>query len=334
MHRVGRYELICELWPTALGTRFAARSQSESESRRPVALQRISSRMPDRARGELQELGILATRLRHPRIGTLLDVLLTGDDKAIVSEYVHGVSLRSLMSLARLSRTLFATPVALRIALDLLEALDAVENCDVVMGGAVAALHGGVTPDAALVSIVGETLLADAALQGVIADATGAWRHPELLAYRAPEQLEPEPRATPRTDVYSTGVLLWEMLANRALFGASVTRARTVRPGAAPVAPHGWLADDVDAVHARQNVIERVQFAHVPQLLGVSPGLADLVHGALARDPAARPRGAAELIDALLALGEPVAAHAEVAGVVEHMVGQLLAARASVLSGA
>lgn len=324
MDRLGRYDLICELWPTALGTRRAARADGSI-----VALQHISGPMPDRALGELRELGILATRLRHPRIGAVRDLLLMGDDKAVVSDYVHGVSLRSLMSLARLSRTLLSTPVALRIVLDLLEALDAVENCAVVMGGAVGALHGGVTPDAALIAASGETTLADAALQGVIANASGAWRHPDLLSYRAPEQLEPEPTATPRTDVYAAGVLLWEMLANRALFGASVARARTVRPGGAVT--EGWLADDVDAIHARQNVIERIQFSHVPLLPGVSPALAELVHAALSRDAAARPRGAAELLDALLSLGEPVASHAEVGAALGRMVGNLLAVRRSVL---
>src|SRR5438477_380252 len=63
---------------------------------------------------------------------------------------------------------------------------------------------------------------------------------PDVIAYRAPEQLEPGRAIDERADVFAVGILLWEMIAGRTLFGpAALPRAPSV------VAPGKMRADPI-----------------------------------------------------------------------------------------
>src|SRR5262249_11918545 len=123
--------------------------------------------------------------------------------------------------------------VALRIATDVLAALKAATaqwpNAAGESSEALAsAVHGGVTADCGVVASFGDSLLTEDGLKG---RAVQLWRFGSTigaLPYRSPEELGPLARADDRSDVFSVGVLLWEMLANRALFGSE---SRLGEPG-------------------------------------------------------------------------------------------------------
>jgi serine/threonine protein kinase len=98
-------------------------------------------------------------------------------------------------------------------------------------------------------------------------------------AYMAPEQLLGASAATPACDVYSLGIVLYELAAGRHPFAA--------REGMGLLVAHATeMVPALDAVDP-----------------GIPAGLARLVAGAIAKDPVERP-GAAALADALARLAD------------------------------
>ncbi|HET6584617.1 MAG TPA: protein kinase, partial [Nannocystaceae bacterium] len=106
--------------------------------------------------------------------------------------------------------------------------------------------------------------------------------------YAAPEQIGGG-ELTPAADVYALGVILYEMMCGRSpLFPAKTwSRARAD------------LADDPGAwLRAHAKTIVAPLTSH-PVCKNVPPRLAALVHRCLDKDPAARPKDAAELANEL-----------------------------------
>src|SRR5690606_34532125 len=107
-----------------------------------------------------------------------------------------------------------------------------------------------------------------------------------------------------RSNVYSVGVMLWEMLAGKRLYVGSTYTA----------------------------VTERIQSGQPPRLDASKPvggdpipsAVADVVARALSSDPAARYASPRELIEAIASAQEP-ATHEEVAALVDDLAGNTLA---------
>jgi beta-lactam-binding protein with PASTA domain/tRNA A-37 threonylcarbamoyl transferase component Bud32 len=202
-----------------------------------------------------------AARLSHPGVVQVYD---QGEHDGVVylaMEYVPGHTLRDLM---RERGTL--TP---REALDLLEpVLDA-------LGAAHAAglVHRDVKPENVLLADDGRIKVADFGLARAVNSATTSQTGLLLgtVAYLAPEQVE-RGRADARSDVYATGVLLFEMLT-----------------GAKPF--EGETAVQI----AFQHVTNEVP-APSSRAPGVPRPMDELVAEAAARDPQARPADARELL--------------------------------------
>jgi eukaryotic-like serine/threonine-protein kinase len=290
--RVGRYELLTELCSSALGSLWAARVASGIEEGRLVSVRRIALRGGDAQR--LTTAGVTAMRVRDPKIVAVLDVAQVDRELLVASEYVDGESLRTVLRAAFSANAPIPAPVALRIAADTLRAARAaVRHWKTLTADAdpalAAAVSGGLSPDSVMIAGFGDSLLADAGIAGTLASLPSLRQRPDWVCYRAPEQLAAgfEP-VDERSDVFSIGVLLWEMLANRPLFRTS---ARSQGPAEASA------------------VAERVLKAHVERLDHVTragapiPAAAvELVARAVERDRGARFESLDAMLTALKAL--------------------------------
>lgn len=221
-----------------------------------------------------------AAQLTHPHV---LGVYESGETERLlyyVMPYVEGETLR-----ARLRRE-GALPLAdaVRLMRELADALDYAHGRGVV--------HRDLKPENVLLS-GGHAVVADFGIAKAIAAATGgevsggttdaltaAGVSLGTPAYMAPEQALGDP-TDHRADLYALGIVAYEMLAGAHPFGE--------RPWPAMVAAH--LTEDPTPLDARRSE--------------VPPAVTSLVTRLLSRDPAGRPRDAAEVRRALEALAHP-----------------------------
>ncbi len=152
----------------------------------------------------LREARTLA-KLRHPFIATVFDVCKAGDLFGLVMEYVEGASLRQLLADGSITQ---------RDALDLVpqiaEALQHAHDAGVV--------HRDIKPENVLVDSRGRVRLVDFGLAtlfgpGAIVRGPDDGRVVGTLRYMAPEQITMPEAVDHRADIFSTGVVFYELLA-------------------------------------------------------------------------------------------------------------------------
>ena len=151
----------------------------------------------------LREAQTLAT-LNHPGIITVYDYGERNGVFFLVTEFVDGVNLRQLMELGELSPA-----EALRIAPQLCTALQFAHERGVV--------HRDIKPENILIDTQGTVKVADFGLAKVArpGDAVELTRNTAVLGtphYMAPEQWHGARQVDHRADIYSLGVVLYEML--------------------------------------------------------------------------------------------------------------------------
>ncbi|MEM7310311.1 MAG: serine/threonine-protein kinase [Planctomycetota bacterium] len=170
----------------------------------------------ERFRREAQALA----RLQHPGIVTVHDYGQSGDLAWLVMELVEGTSLRTLMEGERLS-----PGEALAIVPPICEALQYAHDRGIV--------HRDVKPENVLLDTEGRVKLVDFGLAKLSAGGEGAHLTCSDQAmgtprYMAPEQLERPLEVDHRADIFSLGVVLYEMLTGQVPAGVVDPPSRKV----------------------------------------------------------------------------------------------------------
>jgi serine/threonine protein kinase len=178
----------------------------------------------------------LTVRLRHPNIVRTFRCFKAGSDYLMVQELVSGRTLAYMQELLMRSGTPMPPPAATYIIYCVLKALEYVHRAKLGEGGA-AIVHRDVNPANVLLSIGGDVKLTDfgvADVEGLMRGDTGALRG--TLSYMSPEQVLGQP-VDQRSDLYSVGIMLWELYANRRLFPGETEMEimHKVRDGKAPL---------------------------------------------------------------------------------------------------
>ena len=184
----------------------------------------------------------IAMRIEHPNLVKVYDV---GRDPEtglayMVMDYESGGSLRDKITEKLLAGERFSVREALAVVRKIAEALEAVAEAG--------AVHRDVKPDNILFDAAGEPVLADLGVAKVESDASTILTMSHMIvgtpSYMAPEHLLDSHNADCRADIYSLGIVLWEMLAGerpdseatlpdiraRALRGKRIPDIRTMRP--------------------------------------------------------------------------------------------------------
>jgi len=200
--QIGQYRVLSELGTGGMGVVYRA---VDLLLEREVAVKRLRSEyaaspsVMERFRKEAR----LQAKLNHPNIAQLYTLLQDGDSLCLVMEFIDGTVLRNFMPMPWQS----AVPVVLQI----LEALDYAHRRGV--------LHRDIKPENILIDHEGTVKVMDFG----IAHALGAARLTRervvigTLEYMPPERILNR-EMDQRSDVYSVGVLLFEMLCGRLPF--------------------------------------------------------------------------------------------------------------------
>jgi serine/threonine-protein kinase len=194
-----RYTILRELGGGSTGKVYAARNRSTGAF---VALKILDPALCREAEANFTESLLQnarsAARLRHRNIVKVVDVGDADGSAYVAMELVEGESLRHMLDNHPLS-----IARAIRIFDDIASALAYAHEEEVV--------HRGVRPSNIIVLRSGVAKLGDFG-SGQVGEAA--------LRYMSPEQVRGEP-VDHRSDLFSLGAVLYEMLARRAPFGGS-----------------------------------------------------------------------------------------------------------------
>ena len=201
----------------------------KSESRFGVSkLVAIKTTLPDEQNAELfkemffKEIRVSAN-LNHQNIVKIYDFGEHESRAYMVMEYIHGVTLRDLMAYHREIEKPLNTAFILYIVHQVALALGyAFHSVDPQTGSKLKLIHRDISPHNILISFEGEVKIIDFGI------AKGS-RDKELtqlglvkgkVAYMSPEQINNED-TDQRTDIFSLGIVFWELLSNMRFFAAS-----------------------------------------------------------------------------------------------------------------
>ena len=218
--RIGRYELLHECSPGAIGGLWAARIASGTHEGRIMSLRCIAPRAGIDAKlvQEVCEAAWAAMELRIDGVLPVADVVVSDGRVGVVRDYVEGDALGTIVRAARSKAQPIPVPVVLRIALDALASLAAMDEIGRTQADMAEYLFGGLWTERIVIHANGQVSIGDLELLGKGVAAAIRSRDPEMLAFRAPEHIHPGGSLDARTDVFLMGAVLWELLAARRLF--------------------------------------------------------------------------------------------------------------------
>jgi tetratricopeptide (TPR) repeat protein len=270
-HDIGPYRIVRPLGEGGMGAVYLAR---DDRLNRAVAIKLVSGvdARSLSARQDLLNEARAAAAFNHPHIASVHDVLDADGQVAIVFEYVEGETLAD-----RMKRGMLPVGEAISIALQLADALMAAHQRGIVHRDLKPA-NVAITPDN-VVKVLDFGVARDMpdAIDNALAARTTATGFVGTIGYAAPEQCFGN-AVDARADIFSLGVVLFEMLTGRLPFAAADT----------PSLVREMLSDHPP---------------HVRALIPTVPGELDgLITRMLAADPAKRPASAREVRDALRAL--------------------------------
>lgn len=217
----GKYELIAPAGVGGMATVWRGLLHGDAGFSRSVAIKRMHAWVGEQERGVemfLQEARLVA-ELAHPHIVQVLDFQQDpADDRyVIVLEWVDGLDFGRYLRTCLEQHYAPPWPVLVGIVIEVLRALSAAHEHRTPDGTASPVYHRDVSPSNVLVSLSGITKLTDFGMARAMDRVT---TRPGVLqgklAYMAPEYMATGD-ATPATDLYAAGVMLWEGLAGRRL---------------------------------------------------------------------------------------------------------------------
>ncbi len=218
----GKYRLERRLGAGGMATVHQATYCPEGGFERPVAVKQIHDhlarepRFVDAFRHEAE----LSARLVHPNIVQVLDFGRIGERYFLALEYVDGITLAQLLKQLRDDDELLALPLAAYVTAEMLAGL-AYSHAGArdAHGQLMRVVHRDLCPANVLLSANGEVKIADFGVARALRDTASASTTSVVghVAYISPEQAQAKP-VDERSDLFSLGAIVWEMLCNRPLF--------------------------------------------------------------------------------------------------------------------
>ena len=219
---VAHYNLLERLDPAGPGELFRAR---DTRLGRTVAVRLLPAQFGDPvARRELTERARALIALSHPNVTTVFDVGEHDGRVYLVFEFLKGQPLRAEMA---------GRPMNVRRALEL-----AIQIADGVADAhASGYVHGGLSPDSIVVTAKGHAKIPAFELAARVGFEEGP-SGVRLRDYESPEEARGQ-RPDDRSDIYSVGAILYEML---------TTRRPMHRGASAPSASNPDVPAELDAL--------------------------------------------------------------------------------------
>jgi serine/threonine protein kinase len=277
--KFGKYVLLERVAVGGMAEVFVAKAFGVEGFERLLAIKKILPTMGEDAEfiSMFVDEARIAVQLSHANIVQVLELGKHDDHLYIAMEYIPGRDLRQLIERFRRRHLPMPIPQACRIVAEVCEALDYAHRKRDTSGRPLGIVHRDVSPQNVLVSYDGEVKLIDFGIAKAESrlQRTQAGILKGKFSYMSPEQVKGL-EVDGRSDIFATGVVLWELVCGEKLF-----------------------TGDSDFA-----VLEKVRNGSVPPPRSVArhcpEGLERVILKALANDPARRYQSASELHDDLM----------------------------------
>ena len=270
----GKYQLLDKIAEGGMAELFRAKLTGAQGFEKLIAIKRI---LPNLS-GEENLLAAfideakLAALLHHENIIQIYDFGSMDDQYFIAMEYLFGKDLRAISRTVRKKDQELGLENILYIICRICAGLDYSHNLKDLHGKALSIIHRDINPQNILITYEGQVKIIDFGIAKAASHNTKTRENliKGKLAYMSPEQANGQ-TIDHRSDIFSTGIILYELLADRRMFeGETMHVLSLVR-------------------EAQYDPPEEV----IPNL---APKLNAILHRALAKDPDERFRHAGEML--------------------------------------
>jgi serine/threonine-protein kinase len=228
--RLGHYTVCGLLARGGMAEIYLARDADRGG--RLVVIKRVLPHLPDAQNpvGMFADEAALSARLHHPNIAEVLEVLDVGGQLFIVLEHLRGADALDILQMADKRGTHVPLDVAVQMVIAVCAGLHHAHELRGPKGDPMHVIHRDVSPPNVFVTFDGTTKLLDFGL------AKSAYRATETLGgmakgkltYMSPEQVMSR-ALDRRSDIYSLGIVLYELTTGTKLYDASRGELATVQ---------------------------------------------------------------------------------------------------------
>jgi serine/threonine protein kinase len=225
----GKYELIEIAGEGGMAVVWRARMHGASGFNRPVAVKKMKPQLMNQRThvAMFVEEARVGAELAHPNVVQVIDFIEDNDGSyCLVTEWVEGIDLARFLKSYRTRGERMSWAMATAIGVGALRGLSAAhERCN-MMGEPAPVIHRDVSPQNILLGVNGFVKISDFGLARA-RDRLHSLTAPGIvkgkISFLAPEVARGHP-ASPMSDLFAMGSVLWEALAGRALFDGAADR--------------------------------------------------------------------------------------------------------------
>ena len=270
--------ILAKLATGGMAELFLAKNASGAGIERYVVLKRVLSHRAHDASFVTMFLdeARLAAQLRHPNIAQVYDTGVLGDSYFFTMEYVHGETVREILHRSYERDQKIPLPCVLTIASHAAAGLHHAHERTGLDGEPLGIVHRDVSPSNLMVSYEGHVKVVDfgVAKASLRRSETQSGTVKGKISYLSPEQCRGKV-IDRRSDLFSLGIVMWEMLASDRLFKRQTDYENM----------EAIVKEDAPSLVGRRPDLPREIDAMVARLL--------------AKDPDARYQSAGEVVDAI-----------------------------------
>jgi serine/threonine protein kinase len=273
-----RYRVIKRLEAGGMAEVYLGEATGVEGFKKRVAIKRV---LPHLAQNEnfirmFLDEARLSARLNHANIVSVFDISAREDTYFLIMEFVDGANLKKILESLQRRGQRFQLAEAIYVCAEAARGLSYAHELHDENGHALGIVHRDISPPNIMLTKRGEVKVADFGLAkaGTQLSQTDPGVVKGKFSYLSPEAASGK-EVDARADVFSLGIVLWEMLAGRRLF----------------LGETDWAT------------VKLVQAANIPRLSPlnnqVDHGFEEILWRALTREPEARFQSAHEFGDAL-----------------------------------
>ncbi len=221
----GKYILLEKLATGGMAEVFLARKPGAGGIGKFLAIKRILPQFADSDEfiDMFKDEAKIAINLNHSNIVSIHEFGVESDQFFIVMDYVNGRNLRQILNKIKKNSSKLSIDQIVYVVKEVASGLDHAHRClDGTTGKPLNITHRDMSPQNVMVSFEGELKIVDFGIAKAESkmETTRAGTLKGKFGYMSPEQAEGQP-VDLRTDIFSLGIILWELLANDRLFVAN-----------------------------------------------------------------------------------------------------------------